>query len=626
MSTIYFLFLLLFSLNRLLISSTNFHLPSFLTEKIESDGKIKEIIWLVNNESSIGPEVVKTIPSLVIDYYQEKLEISSIIDFPTTLIVTSVRTLPIDDFLFLDFLNRLIDLEQRPKVLLLKSQSPKSFDNVWRKFLKFMWSNRFLDVTILEVRKNARGNFLWEQFAKVESVAVVVQRFFNPFTRRFTEGEIGNVSVQLFPNKVQNLFGYKMKVGYFHYPPYVRIIRNQSRALLTIEGPDYELVKIMGETMNFQIKEIVSNQSTWDIQNCVREKNTGFVHDLIFNKIHFLGVQSGRSLTLCPRRFFKSIVHNFGQIHYSAVTPIETMSNNLFIVELKLFYLIVILLLFATVWFLPRILHFDSKHWQCLEIERIILGASALIEPKKASERFFLIFTLITTFLLSSALFTSLTSINLVTNSQILIDSLNELFASKYTPVIAANIRKLFQVERKNVANYVQRAVFPTRHTDTDEKCIEFLLVNKNITCFMRSVNAEHEINKRKKFEDGKFSENSIHMVGEYLADLFLCLMCEPGFPFVTRFQTIFTRLQQTGIPYTWRGKFFSSSSVRRTLVDDLTSELDESNLKTMENLVGILLFGFSCATLAFIGETIFHYCLSRFLFFKFAVEKILSE
>ncbi|XP_043465894.1 uncharacterized protein LOC122500836 [Leptopilina heterotoma] len=601
---------LLFKTTNGFVPSGSIDLPTFLMKTIEKDSRIRQIMWLVESktESFDLSKVATHIPSIIIPHKNanEKLglKLSALPMFMTTrstLIVISFNSMNFfpnnslpDDMGILNFFTELIHANQRPKLLIIeKVQIGRNYRNL----LKFMWERNFLDVTILELIHRSRNENL---ISTNPSMNLILQHYLNPFTARFTEREI-SLEGELFPEKVINLHGYKLKVGYFHYPPYVVVTRNKSGDVVNLDGPDYQLVRILSETMNFRVMEIVSTKNSWDRSVCEKEGNVGITRALLYNHINFVGVQSGRFMSECMLKVIKYIELSFQNIYYSPVTPTLSADNVSISVGMKVSYLMTMVILLVMAWLFAHVVKFAVANWRMIELFKMMLGMSSSSSPSESAERIFLTSTLFTYFLFSTEIFSAFTSINLHKQPIVVIDTMEELYASNLTPVIFPNVEPLFDASKLHIAKYINRSIIVV---NTDKKCLEYLSTNGNVTCFMRSTIADLGIKEARK----KKAAISMHRVNDYLTDLLSCLKCEPGFPYELRFRMLLTRFQQTGIPYKWYEKYFGTETEKPTMADAFNSDGDSSNLQIYQNMMVIFGFGFCSSLVAFIGEVCLHY------------------
>lgn len=74
---------------------------------------------------------------------------------------------------------------------------------------------------------------------------------YNPFSTY--EIKLFSRKTQLFPDKLQNLNGYLLKVIVFHQSPFLPLKKNLENHPIEMLGPDVFILKMFAKIMNFQI-------------------------------------------------------------------------------------------------------------------------------------------------------------------------------------------------------------------------------------------------------------------------------------------------------------------------------------------------------------------------------------
>ncbi|XP_015179980.1 PREDICTED: uncharacterized protein LOC107068273 [Polistes dominula] len=108
-----------------------------------------------------------------------------------------------------------------PKILWIVND--KDDENNFNSTMQQMWKLHFLDVTILELS-------VYKKF--VENLTV---HQYNPFVKYYTRLS-WNDEIQLFPYKIDNLHGYKLKTNINDEPPYEEIVRDWKTGQIILGG------------------------------------------------------------------------------------------------------------------------------------------------------------------------------------------------------------------------------------------------------------------------------------------------------------------------------------------------------------------------------------------------------
>ena len=123
----------------------------------------------------------------------------------------------------------------------------KISDSQLRKNLEYAWKLKFLDITVI-VLENC------------QSIRPLVY-YFNPFKNYF-HNSIFNYDTQFFPDKLKNLYQYKLNLPLFNLKPFQTFELDKNGKILKIEKMNHNAFKIMNEKLNFSINYTVINGNT----------------------------------------------------------------------------------------------------------------------------------------------------------------------------------------------------------------------------------------------------------------------------------------------------------------------------------------------------------------------------
>lgn len=145
----------------------------------------------------------------------------------------------------INFVSDLSPNRSRPKVLFifLKQTTFKSCDNL----LRLMWYQDFMDATAVSIF--TKKNYVNHYFSK-EPQGIIL-RYFNPHTN-VTKTINFSSSVQWFPDKARNLYGYNLTVVTSTIPPEIFSTKNKE-GQQEYSGLGWLRAKSLSETMNFRI-------------------------------------------------------------------------------------------------------------------------------------------------------------------------------------------------------------------------------------------------------------------------------------------------------------------------------------------------------------------------------------
>lgn len=154
----------------------------------------------------------------------------------------------------------------------------------------------FSDVTILEIHLQDKGKTFGLICPKNLNLI-----YYNPFTNR-SHKTIFLKQNSLFPDKLHDMNGYEIKVGFFHYPPYVIIKRNSSRNDMDVQGHDVNMIVSLSRVLNFSVDKVISDTSNLSRINCTPEYNSKIFRSLIYNEDELKAVQAAR-FTSCIDKY-----------------------------------------------------------------------------------------------------------------------------------------------------------------------------------------------------------------------------------------------------------------------------------------------------------------------------------
>lgn len=149
-----------------------------------------------------------------------------------------------------------------------------------------MWSKSFLDSKALEIVKNNSKN---NSHDIKEGIALL--HYINPFTRIHIKRSFLR-TMQLFPEKMNNLNGFEMKVGSFTYSSTVFVKRNESGYPTDVSGPKAMIVKFLSKLMNFTVVEVPSKEECWGNWSCENKNaSSGIIRQLWDNNLQLVNNQ-----------------------------------------------------------------------------------------------------------------------------------------------------------------------------------------------------------------------------------------------------------------------------------------------------------------------------------------------
>lgn len=503
-------------------------------------------------------------------------------DFETSLfIIINIVKNKTDKFSIIptqEFLIKLTNWQIRPKCLTILLVEEKF---AYNELLKKMWSQNFLDYTIMEIfyKPIKNSNFRWQR--NKPRISIV---YYNPFNDCIVQKKYRK-KVQLFPNKLENLNGFTMEVASFHLPPFTFVKRNSTQHPVVVYGPDWSLIKTLGEKMNFKVNQIATYEDFFGLWICNdKSQMNGIAKELWNNKIRFIVNQGSLNLN-CVRENRKTT----GTMKIVALVPIFMQNEFSLWDTLHWLYLIVILI---TIKFTVKLLKIDSSFWSGFNILQLMLGMSTQMNLKMTKEKIIAASVLIAFLIFSSEFYAIISKIQLNREKEVMINTLEELNQSELIPQMLMN----YLISLKFAKNSIyQVLVNKTIVVETNKKCLTILLKYKNVTCIMRDSVANLLI-KNYLSENG---EPLMRIVKQDFGLFPMGIYVEPSSPFVRSIDSLTSRLIDFGLVEHWNKEGYTSH--KKVNESFLNTEVESQNF--VISMMFTLIFGYLLSFIVFLGE-----------------------
>ncbi|XP_012171984.1 uncharacterized protein LOC105666505 [Bombus terrestris] len=517
---------------------------------------------IINEIYKIVAQTIPTSYILVNDSDPLGLPSSQVSQATLVLYIYVAKTSP--NFEQTENITRAIVSKNRPKILLITMM--EETDCNFEPLLKQTWHNHLIDIAILELSKLNR-----------HTIATKVHQY-NPFTDVYDQRPYVS-GIELFPNKMDNLHGYPIRIGMVKRAGYLWYMKNSQGYPVMYRGPDVKVIKTLARIMNFTIAVYPSQEVFVDIIN---EKI-----DMI---IPTLSIFADANAVKCD------FTLPFGFESWCPVVPVKYKSNHAEIRGLiGIATNFCVLLIF---WGLSVVLKFQSDLWQPLKIFGLLIATTISSRPKKTTERVIFFLIVLASSMYSANLFIDLTNISMKEHTVIDYNSYKELDDTGLTPVILTGLLNVTFLNEDESSSRLKRNAI---QMDNAESCANYLEQHKNITCFLetRSVNMIMYSHAREGKRVLKICEK-------------LCYAKPPSAyflkkhsPYRDQFVKIIIRLDAAGIRMKWLNDYIGKFRPRKTHIMEVNSSY---TLPLAWNLAYITCSGFLMSLLVFFGEIIIHY------------------
>ncbi|XP_051155597.1 uncharacterized protein LOC127278102 [Leptopilina boulardi] len=528
--------------------------------------------------------ISKKIPTRVADFKTimkedgELMELSPYLLKVTRVVIITSRIDPNNSSKVLNILDSLAEMSEqktRPKVLIATTVE-KSIK--YKKFLQMCWSKQFLDVSILELKQRKDDETV---LAKNSNAVDAKLNYYNPFTKRSAKMTFTNQSI-LFPYKLRNLNGYEIKVGMFHFPPFVNITQNSSGDVIRINGPDINLWITMSKVINFSIKKEIYNYTYWTEIYFMKDYTPRAMRKFFYNHFQAFAIQTGLTDMFGENIFERC--RGTRVLRFVIVVPILPSESKSLISEWNLFEIVLVVCSILMPWLISKYLKFDERNWKLIYIVQIALGSSAPPMPEKRLERIIFNSTMLFFFLQSSTIFSTLSNFQLQKEVLNEIKTFEELYAANLTLIKYANY-KTFQDNDIAYEKLFNNGIFSNMSFDD---CVQLVNDYQNVSCFGREHMAYMAM-QRIKNADGRMR---IKIFNKVFVIPGTSLYFSEGSPFPRRCESVTADLVKSGISNKWDAEYFPKVSDEQSQVDLYKQELSVTS-KILKLLIMLLIFGY---------------------------------
>lgn len=307
--------------------------------------------------------------------------------------------------------------------------------------LKFSWKKQFLYITIIEIYEKIVNTF--QSSSRFKEFDVKVHDY-NPFNDTYILTSFSN-NTQLFTNKLLNLYGYKLKTGFFEEIPLIMSRRNNLSRSDDIYGMDSAFSKTLATAMNFSM--IIKTNSS----RCVNASLHNNSIDFVMNIYSIVGYYSPEREDRQPMKsIFMYPYGNHLIVKQRGYYKLQMSSHILSIAIIITTFTVLSVLLF----FLP----FDKKTWTTCNVAMILLGITTSRNPRKLSEKIFFLCLAFVSLTLSVQLWNDLLKVFLTQMSFREIKTLDDALEADVVPALTTEFMNLYFPENEVLRKLVNKS------------------------------------------------------------------------------------------------------------------------------------------------------------------------
>ena len=406
---------------------------------------------IFRNNSNIGAlerdfifeALLAELPIVVLDLAKINFEFSSFISRSTTIGII-LQTFSMNEYKFiedikdsLNYIARLSPSGTRPRCLMifLNLTSKKLIQSI----LLHAWSIKFLDFSIINIDP--------------KNVSMIFN--YNPFTVMYAT-QTYTSQVDIFPNKMNNMNGYKLKLPYIDSEPY--IIRNNN----SYSGIEYDVVKSLAKILNFEPVILDYKSGYTALKRAVKDLEDGQLNLLAFTLF------AAHPLTLGNKKVARGIVFVFD--HFSALT-LNSLSLSKITLPFKiLVYLFIGIFIILSTLLVTDHLGITRQMTNPFSIVQLFFGTPGVNQPERIADKIMFICVAILSMTFCEEIYAKFTESQL-TEIPIRLSTFDDIVKADLIPHVSdGNYNWIFNdPEDKSLEILKSRS-----HTDPTRKCIRY--------------------------------------------------------------------------------------------------------------------------------------------------------
>ncbi|XP_043492368.1 uncharacterized protein LOC122517838 [Polistes fuscatus] len=537
-----------------------------------ADTEMRKVIDATLNDVTRSKRsfLVEPLSSIKSEKYHSKITCSTLI-----VDVTSKKKLldqrEVEDFGIL--IRSLMPTSDAPKILWIVHDKD---ENNFNSTLQQMWKLHLLDVTILELS----GYHKFER-------NVTVHRY-NPFVKYYTRLS-WNAEIILFPYKIDNLHGYKLKTNINDEHPYEEILRDpKNGGRIVLGGLSENIFKTWSEIMNFSL--IVDEKikmrrkiSRVDGNLAITIENLNEL-DLMYrlclqsafliSAVYTVPVNSDDICIMVPRISMKR------QIDFSHV----------------LFALFIIFLIVILFWIISRLSKSASNVFDPINIISLLLGVAITPNSNGLSGRTIFLSIMAARMCYLDIFYEELLNINTDVESEIEFNNYDDILRQDIK-IMYLNVSFPFFKQYFGNDTILKRMV----QTPDIKECVKHLILYKNTSCY-------HETSKlRLIYMSKRYNGKPITKVTDICQkNRYLVYLLPKTTPYLNRFNEILLRIIESGIKDKWsRDWLFNLEKKHKMNYSVNANAVMQQSIIT---IMKFLLYDYLIIFVLFVLELLFHY------------------
>lgn len=461
----------------------------------------------------------------------------------------------------------------RPKCLIINHKKMRTSENWSTIFLEWAWSQKFLDVSIINVN------------ASLDNEGITISSY-NPFKTTHYQVTFTEDS-ELFPDKLIDTNKHLFKIPSLLIPPYIEC-KYVSENFSSCSGFAYDIIQLVTSRMNMEI--FIDNQNITD----------SILDKIMVNMMKGnIAMMSFIASTGTFNRQFKNLV-NSRTLYIDQISCIVPQASTKEIYSFKFDNLIVLMMTIILVVVVINLINRSKLlniKFNAFEIVKILFF-QATRSPVNFAEKVVYFTTLGLSIAYFSDYFVNLINIQISNDNKVL-ETYKDVYETDLTPYANQYVRNgafddRNEYDRKVKSKIVLQLVV--------EDCVLSIIMGKKNLCFMIGTRANYFVQKRFKNQaELKLFNLKVHSTAE-------SFLFEEASPYLEKFNKIMQNIVEAGlIKELNRNK--KNSDYRLQSFDD---EQKDGNDFLWIYLSVIFTVGCSLSTIVFIFEILYFSYIGR--------------
>lgn len=350
--------------------------------------------------------------------------------------------------------------------------------------------------------------------------------YYNPFFEIYHKKDI--FFDELFPDKLNNMNGYKIKSFVYNFPPIIEF-SNTSNGI-SVDGIFYGFSKLASEALKFQFDYFLIPKifkfpvNSFDVSNIPQLLGVQMTKYHRRGKILYGRVVEGFNMHLIVPIFLRN--PNTAEIYLTVIVHSCLTASIITIILIMIKYF-----------------KFTSNLWSPLYVFALILGVTVHKKALKLCERLIFVGLAILSIQYSSSIFAIFSDDSVVKNEEIVFNALEEI---KYPSFPLYASKSFFRGEKNyydDIISYLKAYYIPMEH---EEQCYKKLVAQKDRFCFYSDLYARYMMQKHRNPDNSLAMKIAEPMI---LGDFGVFIYAK-GSPFMKKFDKKFQQIFEASLQY----------------------------------------------------------------------------